>query len=460
VEVSEMGCQAGQSVMGCGGGGGMPEDGHGSGNELTARSKILPNTASTSLCEIRFARKDVSAMNVLMCRKVLSAIYQCKAEVNAIDTGKTRQGLPDFVPDQFAVIYGIKSIAIAKLNEFLYGVRECRFRKTAKGEDEDEPLLYFFWRASHHGVPLAERLPIEDFEFYIDLLAMVAKTCSEEHTLNLKGGAFWNLLGSMVEIQVPAFVLLNTLHRHFGPKPAEEGSASTKGHPGHPELLERLRRATQTAAAAFQKLSRDKRKAPQPSPSYKPQVLGADNLDPRGHLPLEAFLQLAMEGAAAQRARDGQTQQAIFDTWERNTSGEKGYHCFVDMMEAAGPDLPESVLLDLYRRATSGNDPDKVQMVLIVDQLRKMGITLKRPAGVNSFGDGVGTSEDVQLAVTAIKLFGSPANKGGLQIGDGIVANMTKWQKVGLEAGKARAILRSILDGSDVSVGETAIADT
>ena len=34
-----------------------------------------------------------------------------------------RQGLPEFVPDQFMVLYGIKTLAIKNINEFLYGVR-------------------------------------------------------------------------------------------------------------------------------------------------------------------------------------------------------------------------------------------------------------------------------------------------------------------------------------------------
>ena len=41
---------------------------------------------------------------------------------------------------------GIKSLAIKNINEFLYGVRAERTRKNAMGQDEPEPLLYFFWQ--------------------------------------------------------------------------------------------------------------------------------------------------------------------------------------------------------------------------------------------------------------------------------------------------------------------------
>ena len=36
----------------------------------------LPTSAMTSLCEIRFDRKNVVPMNVLMCRKIIAALYQ------------------------------------------------------------------------------------------------------------------------------------------------------------------------------------------------------------------------------------------------------------------------------------------------------------------------------------------------------------------------------------------------
>ena len=103
VEVADAGCQAGGAGGGGAGGGGAGGAGGGAlGGDPNARSKSLPNSATTSLCEIRFNRKDVAAMNALMCRKVVAAMYMVKADVNAIETGKSRQGLPDFVPDQCA----------------------------------------------------------------------------------------------------------------------------------------------------------------------------------------------------------------------------------------------------------------------------------------------------------------------------------------------------------------------
>ena len=38
----------------------------------------MPTVAVTSLCEIKFNRKDVKAMNTLMCRRLVSALYQVK----------------------------------------------------------------------------------------------------------------------------------------------------------------------------------------------------------------------------------------------------------------------------------------------------------------------------------------------------------------------------------------------
>ena len=52
-------------------------------------------------------------------------------------------------------------------------------------------------------------MPHEDFDFFIELLGILAETAAGEHTLNLAGiGAFWNMFGSMAEIQLPAFVYI------------------------------------------------------------------------------------------------------------------------------------------------------------------------------------------------------------------------------------------------------------
>ena len=49
-------------------------------NEQSRGNKKLPSVAVTSLCEIKFNRKDVNAMNTLMCRRLVSALYQVYAE--------------------------------------------------------------------------------------------------------------------------------------------------------------------------------------------------------------------------------------------------------------------------------------------------------------------------------------------------------------------------------------------
>jgi len=166
VEVCEMGSQAGQSMLGRAAATAGADDGLGGGPSISDKMIMkLPTSAMTSLCEIRFDRKNVVPMNVLMCRKIIAALYQVKAEANATDIGKKRQGFPDFVPDQFVVLYGIKSIAIAKVNEFFYGVREGRFRKNIKDEDEEDPLVYAFWQACHHGVPTQARMPGDDLMY-------------------------------------------------------------------------------------------------------------------------------------------------------------------------------------------------------------------------------------------------------------------------------------------------------
>jgi len=392
--VCEIGVQTGSRGGEGSSGGGMEEPG-GAEKKEKERSKVLPTAAKTSLCEIKFTRKDVHAMNKLMCRRMVTALYQvkCDADIEHQKIGKARQGLPYFVPDQFMVLYGMKSIAINKINEFFYGVRAERRRKSALEEEEDEPLLYMFWRACHHGVPHEERLSAHEFDFYLDLLKGVANTVATEHTMNVKGlGAFWNLLGSMSEIQLPVFMLHQAL--------------ATQYSETHKELCERLKKTTTSAAGKFMKESKGP-KAPKPAPSYKFALLGSIDNDTRGFLPLTQFLTLALDGMRKQRTKDAKELQAICDQWLKD-GGVDSFELFAAMLKMSHHEIGEDQVMSLFHQASAGDDPDKVDMYLIEPDLRKVGIgtasaglkyELKRKPGKSSIGDGAADWDDLK-AVT------------------------------------------------------------
>jgi len=392
----------------------------------------LPAMAVTSLCEIKFNRKDVKAMNTLMCRRLVAALYQVKVDADreADRQEKPRQSFPEFVPDQFVVLYGIKSLAIKNINEFLYGVRAERSRKNAKGEMEHEPLLMPFWRATHHGVPLEERMPNEDFDFYLDLLGVVAKTVGEEHTLKMPGiGAFWNLLGSMAEIQLPVFVLINVLARAF--------------EKSHHDLFDRLKKATLNKAAAFAKQSKDPKTAPKPCPSYKPQVLGDANLDSRGFFGLEAFLALCLDGAEKQREKDAKILESIYQSWVAAYGGEATFDVFAECITHAAPELPENELIQLYQLATSGENPDVADFRLIEGRLRKKKIVLKHKDGMENVQ--AMQINDMKTMATCATLFGggggaSKSSGGGLAAIAGAAANGGPGGEDPASAGGARII--------------------
>jgi hypothetical protein len=351
----------------------------------------------TSLCEIKFNRKDVKHMNTLMCRRLVAALYQVKAELNKADDkeGRTRQIFGQFVPDQFIVLYGVKSLAIKNINEFLYGVRKQRSRTNAKGVEEDEPLLYFFWQASHHGVPEPDRVHADDFDFYIDLLSAVADTVSHEHTLKMKGGAFWNMLGSMAEIELPVFVLLNTLAkfclRHS------------------PALEQRLKKIVLDRAKAYAKEAKGP-KPPQPAPSYKPTLIGEASMDSRGHLPLESFLKSCLGGFKQQRLENAKGLSLVFATWDQGRDG--GFDDFSDMLTHAKPEIQEREVLELYAEATAYSD--EIEISRIEEHLRRRKIVLKMKPGKGGVGDGKlnitakGAGMNVlEFAHTANMLFGT-----------------------------------------------------
>ena len=346
-----------QDVSGIGGTGGMPD------------------RAVTSLCEIKFNRKDVKAMNTLMCRRILSALYQVKIEANdeADKQKRPRQSFPDFVPDQFVVLYGIKSLAIKNINEFLYGVRAERYRKDEKANlTEPEPLLMPFWQGSWHGVPQQERMPMEMFEFYLDVLAGVAKTVSEEHTLQLKGvGAFWNMLGSMNEISIPVFVLINCITKMF--------------EKSHKDLFERIKQGVLRLASVNlkEKQKRDKEGKPKPFPSYKEAILGKEGLDSRGHVAVHQFLNLALDSDKKQTEKDSKFLDDAYQTWVAFKK-ENTYEVFVECLKESSPELPDADVINLYNLATSGDNPDVPDFKLICKTLRAKDIHLVRKGGAES----------------------------------------------------------------------------
>jgi len=385
----------------------------------------MPDRAVTSLCEIKFNRKDVKAMNTLMCRRILSALYQVKIEANdeADKQKRPRQSFPDFVPDQFVVLYGIKSLAIKNINEFLYGVRAERYRKDEKANlTEPEPLLMPFWQGSWHGVPQQERMPMEMFEFYLDMLAGVAKTVSEEHTLQLKGvGAFWNMLGSMHEISIPVFVLINCITKMF--------------EKSHKELFERMKQGVLRTASVNlkEKQKRDKEGKPKPFPSYKEALLGKEGLDSRGYVAVHQFLNLALESDKKQTEKDSKFLDDAYQTWVAFKK-ENTYEVFVECLKESSPELPDADVINLYNLATSGDNPDVPDFKLICKTLRAKDIHLVRKGGAESI-----TKQKIDDLKTMTKMTRLFVDKTPDNVDDPPLAPEPEQSEAGTEGGDSGA---------------------
>jgi hypothetical protein len=103
-----------------------------------------------------------------------------------------------------------------------------------------------------------------------------------------------------------------------------------------------------------------------------------------------------------------------------------------EMVAASAPEVSEERMISLYQMATSGPDPDQIEMALIVPELRKEGIRLKRKAGMSSVGDGIGTNDDIRAATMAIKLFGSEGRRSSTSAVPKKFAS--RWKSVGLAA--------------------------
>jgi hypothetical protein len=402
--------QAGPSMLGSGGGGGggggggMDDDRILSNAGGAAKSTEMPSIAVTSLCEIKFNRKDVKHMNVLMCRRLVAALYQVRVENNKADDkeARFRQRFADFVPDQFVVLYGIKSLAIKNINEFLYGVRKQRTRHNAKQEEENEPVLHIFWQASQHGVPDAEKMHADDFDFYIDLLGELANCVGAEHTLKMKGvGAFWNLFGSMAEMELPVFVLLNTCQKFCNGRK-------------HPQLFEKLKSSTITMAKAYTKAAKGPN-PPKPPPSYKSQLVGNDGLDSRGYLNVDQWLRAALDIFRAQRDLDGKALVGIFQTWVASLPGASQLEQFSAMLTHAKSDITERQVLEFFARGTGADD--EVNMEALEYELRRNRIFVKakpQPRSITETANNkVDSMHELSVATKAAGLF-NQVGKGGL----------------------------------------------
>ena len=124
-----------------------------------------------------------------------------------------------------------------------------------------------------------------------------------------------------------------------------------------------------------------------------------------------------------------------------------------DMLLLSCPGLGDEPLCTLYQIATSGDDPDRIDMALIIDELRERGIQLRRKPGVSSIGDGVGTADDMRAAKLAIQLFSTSTEA---EEADTEYRLVSKWRKVGI-ASRATDLLRELEQLRNVHAGE---ADT
>jgi len=391
VSTAEIGVQAGPPGVGGGGKGGgggamaMVDDERAADGAPTEQGK-LPGVAMTSLCEIQFNKKNVKDMNRLMCRRLISALYQVKVELNRADDkeGRNRQSFPEFVPDQFIVLYGVKSLAIKNINEFLYGVRKNRYRTKQSGEEEEEPIIHFFWQVSHHGVPGEQRIYADDFDFYIDLLGVIGDYVGTDHTLKMKGGAFWNMLGSMNEIEAPVYVYSNVLDKAY--------------LQNYPALCTRIKNAILPKAKAYAKLCAGP-KPPKPCESYKTNLIGESTNDKRGHLPLDDFLKTSLDCFRKQRHEDAIGLNTLYATWD--AQHDSTFDSFSAMLLDAKPDMTERDIIELYSQATEEMGDDEVHMEHIEADLRRKRVTLRVKPGPSRGGGSQPKHMDALDAVAA-----------------------------------------------------------
>jgi len=104
-------------------------------------------------------------------------------------------------------------------------------------------------------------------------------------------------------------------------------------------------------------------------------------------------------------------------------------------VQATQPGLADEKIIGLYQLATSGDDPDQIEILLIEPALRKLEIgtpsaglayVLKRKEGTNSVADGAADWDDMKMANMALSLFGAKKKADPAEL---LKTNMNKWRK-------------------------------
>ncbi|KAL1529932.1 hypothetical protein AB1Y20_000860 [Prymnesium parvum] len=306
----------------------------------------LPASVATPLATIRFGKKGVRPMNALMCRKLIATFYLVKLE--SPDDVRQRQELRDFVPDQMLVLYGVKKLAARHLLEFLYGTRAHRYRAGPGKKKEPEPQIHFFWRACQLGVPREMWIVKEDFNFYVELVGAVATCVGNDHTLQTKTTSFWAIFGTLVELEVPCFILSAALRRLVAKKV--------------PSLYQRLVDAFAPVAKQETAQVKEKSKPRKPSTGYRVQTLLPQ--DQGGHVLLDSFLLFCVEVHAAHRTEEAAKLNEIYCSWD--PCGDSSYDSFSEMIRYSKPDVSDAMVINLYKMALD-DETDAINMDNAVD---------------------------------------------------------------------------------------------
>ena len=157
-----------------------------------------------------------------------------------------------------------------------------------------------------------------------------------------------------------------------------------------------------------------------------------------------------MEGCQKQRKKDAKLLDEMYKTWEE-AAGGPSFDAFAECLHHASPELSEPELINLYQSATSKENSDAPDFMLIENDLRKKGITIKPKGGVRNMP--AQQIDDLKTMSTVATLFSTPSHVPAAIPCLGLVVDIagdvggdfgpaTRWAR----AGKAVSSTKSIID--------------
>ena len=133
--------------------------------------------------------------------------------------------------------------------------------------------------------------------------------------------------------------------------------------------------------------------------------------------------------------------QQVYQSWEDEAGGQS-FDVFADMVDYSHPDLPEAEILKMYQKATSGDDPDAVEMKHVESYIRKQHMILRFKSGSKAVHSAQHEAGAQEMTVTVPAALSDPlAKTASMFRGDG---GTSRWKRAVKTVARQNAMIRDL----------------